>query len=435
MLDRRTLLTGIAVLAAPLSAYGLDATQMGVRPGAADDQSRTLQRVIDEAARRRVPLALAPGVYRVGNINLPAGAQIAGARGKTRLLLTRGPSLFAGEHAEAIALSGLTLDGDGRPLPAGRALAHFDDVNGLRLANCEITGAGGNGVTLEGCGGEVTRTTITGAAENALYCNDSRGMTITGNVVRKSGNGGIRIWQSDKRHDGSLVADNVIEDTAARAGGTGENGNAINVFRAADVTVRSNRIRGAAFSAIRGNSASNIQIVGNRCAAIEEVAIYSEFDFQNALIADNVIDGARAGISVTNFREGGRGAIVRNNIVRNIGLRADEKGNGVGIGVEAETTVIGNTIEDAAAAGISAGWGPYLRDVTISDNIVRRSGVGVMVSVAPGAGRAVISGNTLSGSRQGAIVGMEWHKTVTGDLALAGAERYPQLRISGNRLD
>ena len=33
-----------------------------------------------------------------------------------------------------------------------------------------------------------------------------------------------------------------------------------------------------------------------------------------------------------------------------------------------------------------------------------------------------------AGSKRGAIVGMEWHKPVTGDLALAGAERYPQFQ-------
>jgi len=36
--------------------------------------------------------------------------------------------------------------------------------------------------------------------------------------------------------------------------------------------------------------------------------------------------------------------------------------------------------------------------------------------------------------KRGAILGMEWHKAVTGDLALAGAERYPQLKISGNQV-
>ncbi|MFI4960045.1 MAG: TIGR03808 family TAT-translocated repetitive protein, partial [Hyphomicrobiales bacterium] len=331
----------------------------------------------------------------------------------------------------------LTLDGGGQPLPAGRALVYFDDVKALRISDCQIAGAGGNGVTLENCDGEVTHNTITGAADNALFCNDSRGLLIASNIIAKSGNGGIRVWQSDKRRDGSLIADNRIEDTAARAGGSGENGNAINVFRAADVIVRGNHIRNAAFSAIRGNSASNIQIIGNNCAALDEVAIYSEFGFEGAVIADNVIDGAETGISVPNFDQGGRLATVHGNIVRNLGTRRANRPPeeaGVGIGVEADTVVSGNVIERAPRAGISAGWGQHLRNVAVTGNVVREAGFGVAVSVVAGAGVAVISGNLFAGTTRGAIVGMEWHKAVTGDLALAGAERYPQLKISGNQV-
>jgi uncharacterized secreted repeat protein (TIGR03808 family) len=301
-IDRRTLLAGVAFLPAPLSAHGLDAAQFGLRPGAPDDQSRTLQRAIDEAARRRAPLMLAPGVYRAGDLKLPSGAHVAGVRGATRLILTRGPSLLSSEHAETVTLSGLTLEGGKRPLPENRGLVHLNTTKSLRLADCAILDAGGNAIALEECDGEVTRNSIAGAADNALFCIDSRGVSITGNIIRGSGNGGIRVWQSEKRRDGSLIANNRIDDTAARAGGTGQNGNAINVFRAANVIVRGNRIRRAAFSAIRGNSASHIQIIGNDCAALDEVAIYSEFEFQNALIADNTIDGARAGISVTNLK-------------------------------------------------------------------------------------------------------------------------------------
>jgi hypothetical protein len=75
-LNRRHLLTaaaaGTAALAAPLSAFGLDAAHFGVHPGAPDDQSHALQRAIDQAARTRVPLMLAPGVYRAGGLTLPA---------------------------------------------------------------------------------------------------------------------------------------------------------------------------------------------------------------------------------------------------------------------------------------------------------------------------------------------------------------------------
>ena len=428
-IDRRCLLlgaaTGAATLAAPaaLSAFGLDAAQFGVRPGAPDDQSHALQRAIDQAARSRTPLTLAPGVYRAGDLKLPAGTQLAGVRGATSIVLTHGPSLLSSEHADTVSLNGLNLDGGGQPLPEGRALIHFDGVSTLRIADCEIAGAGRNGVTLQACDGEVTHSTITGAADNALFCNDSRGLMITANIIAKSGNGGILVWQSEKRRDGSLIADNRIEDTGARAGGTGQNGNAINVFRASDVMVRGNHIRNAAFSAIRGNSASNIQIIGNNCAALDEVAIYSEFGFEGAVIADNVVDGAEAGISVTNFNEGGRLATVRGNIVRNLGTRRPNRPPdeaGTGIGVEADTVVAGNVIERAARAGISAGWGQYLRNVAITGNVVREAGF------------AVISGNIFAGTKRGAIVGMEWEKAVTGDLALAGADRYPQLRISGN---
>src|SRR4030095_15746338 len=83
-----------APAAAPqISALGIDASQFGLRPGSSEDQSRALQRAIDETAPSRSPLAIAPGSYRVGNLKLPPGAHLVGARGATRLVLTEGPSL------------------------------------------------------------------------------------------------------------------------------------------------------------------------------------------------------------------------------------------------------------------------------------------------------------------------------------------------------
>jgi len=423
--------------AAPLATFGVDAATFGVRAGAGEDQSRELQRAIDHAAKTRVPLMLAPGIYRAGDLKLPSGVTLVGVRSATKLVFTKGASLLSAEHAETVTLSGLTLDGARAPFPGGRGLADLRDTKDLRLADCAIDNAAGNAVRLEKCQGEVTRCTVGAAADNALFCLDNSGLRIAFNTIRGSGNGGIRVWQSEKRRDASLIADNTIEDTRAVAGGSGENGNAINIFRAANVIVRGNHIRNAAFSAIRGNAASDIQILGNNCSGLDEVAIYSEFDFEGAVIADNVIDEAAIGISVTNFKQGGRLATVRGNLVRN--LRARQPGTppdaaGIGIGVEADTTVTGNVVENAQTAGISAGWGQYLRNVVISDNVVRQSGFGITVSVASNAGTAVISANSISGAKRGAIVGMEWQKAVTGDLAAAGAERYPQLRISGNQV-
>src|SRR6202040_4061990 len=93
------------------SAFGIDAAQFGLRPGSPDDQTRALQRAIDEASRTRAPLALGPGVYRVGNIKLPSGAQVTGVRGATRLTLGVGASLFSAENADDVVLTALVFDG------------------------------------------------------------------------------------------------------------------------------------------------------------------------------------------------------------------------------------------------------------------------------------------------------------------------------------
>lgn len=443
-IDRRSLLLGTATtaaalatpsLAAPQAGYGLDAAQLGVRPGA-DDQTQRLQRAIDHAARTRTPLFLAPGTYRAGDLKLPAGAQLIGVRGATRITLTRGPSLLSGEGADSITLSGLTLDGGGVALPQNLGLVNLTAAKGLRISDCTIVNANGNAIALANCDGDISRNTISGTADNALYCVDNKGLVISANTIRGAGNGGIRVWQSVKRHDGSLVADNTIEDIEARGGGTGQNGNAVNVFRAADVIVRNNMIGRCAFTAVRGNAANNIQIIGNNCAVMKETAVYSEFDFEGAIVADNVIDTAENGIAITNFNDGGRLSTVHGNLLRNVGVRRPDNppdGAGMGIGIEAETAVTGNVIENAPRVGIRAGWGPYLRNVTISGNVVRNADHGIEVSVVRGAGDATITGNLVIGARVGAIVGMEWSKTVTGDLNKTGASAFPQLTIANNQ--
>jgi len=73
-------------------------------------------------------------------------------------------------------------------------------------------------------------------------------------------------------------------------------------------------------------------------------------------------------------------------------------GNGFGISVEADVIATGNIIENCAYAGLKLGFGPYLRNVTASANTIRRSPYGILVSVAPGAGRAAIIDNRIEGA-------------------------------------
>src|SRR5260221_14401747 len=95
-----------AARSAPLtSALGRDVTQYGVRPGSPDDQTKALQRAIDEAARAQVPLALPPGVYRAGMLRLQSGTQLLGVRGPTQFIFNGGASMLQAEGAGGIRLS------------------------------------------------------------------------------------------------------------------------------------------------------------------------------------------------------------------------------------------------------------------------------------------------------------------------------------------
>jgi len=416
----------------------IDAAALGLHPNAEADQSAALQRAIERVAAAGAVLRLAPGIYRAGGLQLPSYAALVGVAGTTQIVMTGGPSLFAATASDHVSLCGLVLDGGNIPLPDGRGLIHLAQGRALRIADCEIVGAGGDGIRLQAIAGEVTGNVVN-AAESAILSNDAAGLRIAGNTVRGAGNGGILVSRDSPGDDGTLVIDNRIDNVDNRRGGSGQWGNAINVFRADNVIVRGNRIRHAAFSAVRGNSASNIQIVGNTCTGLGETALYSEFAFQGALIANNVVDGAAVGVAVANFDQGGRLAVVQGNLIRNLkrGRPAGvEPGDGaaLGIAVEADAVVAGNVVENVPGTAIAAGYGPYLRDVAITGNVVRGADYGIAVSVVSGAGTAVISDNLISGARHGAIVGREWDKTVTGDLSRDGAERYAQLSIGGNRV-
>ncbi|MBX9825132.1 MAG: TIGR03808 family TAT-translocated repetitive protein [Xanthobacteraceae bacterium] len=427
--------------AAPIATFGIDATKLGVRAGGGADQSAMLQSAIDQAAGAKVPLLLGPGDYRAAGLKLPSGAQIIGVRGATRLLFTgvqgANSALIGAFGAANVTLTGLVLDGGGKPLPENTALVHFARCDSLRIIDCEIVNAGRAGLRLDSVQGAVTGNSIDKSADVALYSLDARGLTIADNTVRGAGNGGILVHRSAKGDDGTLVLDNRIEDIRNVSGGSGQFGNAINVFRAGNVIVRGNRINRAAFSAVRGNAASNIQIANNLATDCGEVAIYSEFGFEGAVISNNTVDGAALGISVVNFNEGGRLATVQGNLIRNLKARrpaGTDPGDsaGVGICVEADAAVTGNVVEGAPNAGISVGWGAYMRDVAVTGNVVRSARHGITLSVTNGAGMAIVSGNLISGTKAGAIVGMDHARLVT-DLEREPA-RYANLQVSGNRV-
>ncbi len=404
-------------------------------PNSPDDQSRALQAAIDLAAERRVPLALAPGRYFAGGITLRAGVVLTGAGGTATIALAKPGPLFRGENTHRLALHDINLDGGHMQIGGpGNALIDLKSSNGISLARVVLSASGGRGIALEGCSGRVQLSTLTEIADVALFVLDSTGLDIIDNRVSDCGNNGIQVWRSQTGEDGTIVSRNRISKIMARAGGSGEHGNGINVFRAGSVVVEGNRITDCAYSAVRGNAASNIQMLGNSCQRIGEVALYAEFGFEGAIISGNLVDGAAAGISVTNFDVGGRLAVVQGNLIRNLMRREQEPVDkrGEGISVEADASVVGNTIENAPTAGIVIGWGPHMRDVVATGNLVRNTRVGIAISSDAEAGAVLVSTNMISGAREGAIRAMNKGALHGPDLAREVVATTGRVVVQGN---
>ena len=442
-LDRRNVLSaGIAAgLAAGASTAGARSAEARTRstatgsaslvPGSATDQTAALQAAIDAATGRGAPLELPAGRYRVGGLELRPGARIIGAAGATTLEFTGGGAFITADQADGILLEGLVLDGAYQALDDG--LVSLRNSRGVRLRHLTLTRSVANGISLAACAGSVSDCNVTSVMQTGIRSVDAIGIEIAHNDIADCGNNGIQVWRSEAGEDGSIVSANRIVRVRADSGGSGQNGNGVNVFRAGSVLVSGNRITDCAFSAVRGNAASDIQIIGNSCSRLGEVAIYAEFGFEGALIANNLVDTAATGITVTNFNDGGRLAVVQGNLVRNLFRREHEPVDkrGHGITVEADTALTGNVIERAPTAGIVIGWQHWMREVVATSNLVRASRVGILVSNDPGAGACLLSNNMVSGATDGAIRAMDGNGDPTGpELTHAGGEG--KLTVVGN---
>jgi len=431
---------GLAAAAGPRLAASREETDApqafstsGIVPGGGEiDQTATLQLAADDAAETGTPLFLPAGIYSTSRLTLKSGTQITGVPGRSILHYRDGGAILSLENVENVRLAGLVLDGEGKPLGERGALLAATETKHLDLSDCRFVGSAEDGVVLRKVSGWIKDCEIGDIRKAGLFSEDAGGLQIAHNHVRDCGDNGILVWRSEQGEDATIVAANRIERIAAKSGGSGQNGNAINVFRAGSVLISGNRIADCAFSAIRSNSGSNCQMIGNSCARLGEVALYAEFSFEGAVIANNLVDRAAIGVSVTNFNEGGRLAVVQGNLIRNLFLRKDVESRGIGIAVEADSVVTGNVIEGTPAYGILIGWGRYLRDVSVTDNLIRNAHIGIGVSTDPSAGTALITNNLITGAKDGAIRAMNGPTAIGPDLAQASAEAYRNLAVYAN---
>lgn len=431
-ISRRMTLSGAAVAAATGPVFA--APEFGLEPDGQRDQSKALQAAIDVAASRGGTLRLAAGDYVAGGLRITRPVQLSGVRGLTRIAGKGALPILSVAETSLVTLAGLDFDGvnvggDGRV-----GLVTGAGAEALVVEDCGFAKSAMSGLVLSRCSGRVSNNRLSDIEKTGIFALDSKGLEIAGNRLSDIGNNGIQVWASDRREDGTLVHGNRVERVMARDGGTGQNGNGITVFRAGNVIVSNNRISDCTFSAVRDNSGSNCQIIGNSCSRLGETALYVEFAYEGAIVSDNLVEDASHGISITNFDEGGRLVVVSGNVLRRmLGPISNPEKRAIAIGAEADTLITGNVIEDAPYAGISLGWGPMTRNLSAVNNLIRNCGAGIAVSVSKGIeGPYLVANNVIAKSARGAIVGLDYLEFMPGDLTAAGAVVPKHITLMGN---
>jgi uncharacterized secreted repeat protein (TIGR03808 family) len=431
-------MSAVAALSVLTPAPSLAAAKaaLGLAAGSKSDQSEALQAAIDAAVRDGAALSLPVGEFRASGLKLPSGLRLLGVPGHTKLV-----AVGDGPVATIDAATDIVIENVGF---AGSAMAGTDETPGLvELSNadavtfrgCSFSKGPGNGISITQSDATIETCKFDQLGQAAIYAMDSKGLLINGNRIEGCGNAGIRIWRSTAGTDGTIIMGNRIARIDWHDGGNGQTGNGINIYLADEVIISDNHIADCAFTAIRANGTRNTQIHSNTCLRSGEVAIFSEFGFSGSVVANNIVDGAATGISITNLDSGGHLATCTGNIVRNISERSavNPDTQPVGIYAEAETVVANNTVDSVPGIGIAAGYGPFVRNLVVAGNIVTGAKIGIAVSVvqdAP-AGPVRISGNVISGATDGAIVGAEWEKIVTTDL-VRDAGTYPNISVTDN---
>lgn len=393
----------------------LDGRNFGLTPGAPYDQAEALSAAVGAANSAKQKLFLPAGSYNISNVGLPSNTQIIGAGGATKLVQMTDKPIFTLVGAQNIALEQFDLVG-AQDLAAD-AILYMQSVRNVNIEECGFFASAKHGVWGYDAQVQLNSNRFEQIGSAAIFLNNGVQTQVRGNVIKGCGNNGILIWRDEPGFDGTIVANNQIQDIDWRSGGNGQNGNGINVFRAQNVVVANNVIRDCGFTAVRANGTRNTHIIGNNCFRLGEVAIFSEFGFSGSLISNNLIDEAATGISITNYNDGGYLAVCANNIVRNIWEKSPNNPDTIplGIAAEADCTLSGNVVENVPGAGLLLGWGPYHRNLLANGNLVRKCKYGIAASAVEGDGPINITGNSLFECEQ-ALVGGKWQDIAFDDL-------------------
>ncbi len=393
----------------------------------------SLQTVLDAARSQGRPLFFQPGTYDSGTTTIltsNGGGKPLQARavpGSVVLRFTGSNIFFRIEGQADVRFDGLTFDGQNRPLtdyvsqrPAFIAVAA--NARNVAFENCAIVNSPGIGIYVASGAEALIRGSSLSAHSIGIWSENAK-ISVLARSLDSMANNGIAIWRDSITGDSSTISGNLINGIETAAGGTGQNGNGVSIFRAVGVTVTDNKIFATKYSAVRCNGGGLYNICNNNIYNTREVAIFIEapgagIDLTGCVVSNNCLDTVGNGINVANsgqFSDGtARSVVIEGNRISNIlNNPIPDAGYyppstiGNGITVEQDCVVSGNLIESAARVGIQAGVNTGARDLVLTGNLVRNAAIGIGVSndAVTGADRSiVVSGNVVRACSIGGIV-------------------------------
>lgn len=383
-----------------------------------------LQTALNTAVTQKKPVFILPCTINTGAVTFAPSAGLP-----NRLIVRADPGTVVWSlNASAAHLlrmqgmvdsffEGIIFDGTNKTITESSTVAglvRFDAATTTNcvIDNCEVRNSTQCGISMSNGAQCIVRNSRVYTCSIGIWSLDSESI-VENNRVSGCSNNGIAVWRSAITGDNSVVRGNHIEQISNALGGTGQYGNAINVFRADFVKIQSNMIFTCSYSAVRINGSPSVEVTGNTCYNLREVAIFVEapaagINTDNGVVSNNVINTAGVGISIANsglYSDGStRGLIVSGNQVQNIVSNAipdpgysPPQTTDVGIVCEQETTVVGNFVDTTAGGGIVLGTNNAARKLIASCNIVRNAKFGIGFSSDPAANDIIVTSNVLFG--------------------------------------
>lgn len=384
--------------------------------------SGNITTAIQQNGNRRVQIG--PGTCSA-NASLVSGTHLLGVPGQTILQSAQSGSpilSITGTSQTAtinnITIEGITFDANGTNQPTDLSglvsVVYGQDVRILN--NVFLTSSGsittGDAVHFENSTGRIEGNDIS----NFSYQIDVKvsgplppGGAVVAHNKFASNTGGNALYVHGPDSSTPLdypvtVEGNFFSNTVNKSGDTGQTGNSITVWQANKVRITDNYADTPSFSCYRMSDASDILITGNHCTNAGESGAYSEtpgtsFAATHNQWINNYFEHIQGSCLVlTNFSNNPPSKLhtAIGNHVKSCGL-----GGAAAAGIEAEgyAIVSGNTV-DHAPIGILAGFGGWVKDTLVKDNLIvdtlpsdnGTTKVGIGVESTAGAG-VIIEGN------------------------------------------